>query len=140
MLQHARKLVVAGLVVSPDGKVLITQRRADQPLPLKWELPGGKIEPGESPTAALVRELSEEIGAQVQVGRIWEVLYHPYETFELFMLVYRCELMPGETAQCIQVSDLAWCIPGELGKYDILEADRPLLARLQIEGIPGAAP
>ena len=51
-----------GLIVGDDGRVLITQRRADQALPLQWEFPGGKVEPGEAPVAALVRELAEEIG------------------------------------------------------------------------------
>ena len=59
-----RKLVVAGLILG-EGRVLITQRRADQALPLQWEFPGGKVEPGEAPVAALVRELREEIGVEV---------------------------------------------------------------------------
>src|SRR5215510_5957787 len=90
-----RKLVVAGVVVR-NGLILITQRRADQALPLQWEFPGGKVEPGEAPTAALVRELSEEIGATVEVGRIWDVLFHAYDAFDLVMLVYGCRLVEGE--------------------------------------------
>lgn len=129
-----RKLVVAGLVVR-DGIVLITQRRADQALPLQWEFPGGKVEPGEAPTAALVRELREEIGVTVEVGRIWDVLFHAYEAFDLVMLVYACRLVEGEPG-AVEVADLAWAKPGELPRWDILPADRPLVDRLVSEGPP----
>src|ERR1044071_5108457 len=90
-----RKLVVAGLLAR-DGRVLVTQRRADQALPLQWELPGGKVEPGEAPVAALARELREELGVETAVGRIWDVLFHAYPEFDLVMLVYACRLLPGE--------------------------------------------
>jgi 8-oxo-dGTP diphosphatase len=129
-----RKLVVAGLVVR-DGLVLITQRRADQALPLQWEFPGGKVEPSEAPVAALVRELREEIGVTVEVGRIWDVLFHAYDAFDLVMLVYACRLVEGEP-RAVEVADLAWAPPGELPRWDILPADRPLVERLVSEGPP----
>jgi 8-oxo-dGTP diphosphatase len=129
-----RKLVVAGLIVR-DGLVLITQRRADQALPLQWEFPGGKVEAGEAPTAALVRELREEIGATVEVGRIWDVLFHPYDAFDLVMLVYACRIVEGEP-RAVEVADLAWAAPGALPSWDILPADRPLVERLVSEGAP----
>jgi 8-oxo-dGTP diphosphatase len=130
---RARKLVVAGMCVRGD-RVLITQRRADQPLPLQWEFPGGKIEPGESPEVALVRELREELGVEVEVGRVWDVLFHAYPDYDVLMLVYRCRILDGEPAK-VEVADLAWCLPGELGGYDILPADAPLILRLVDEGV-----
>lgn len=133
---RTRTLVVAGLITSADGRLLITQRRADQNLPLKWEFPGGKVEPGESPEQALVRELGEEIGASTQIDRIWDVLFHAYETFDLVMLVYHCRLLPEQEIRCVQVNDFAWCRPEELGAYDILAADQPLVDRLVREGLP----
>jgi 8-oxo-dGTP diphosphatase len=132
--QHTR-LVVAGLVVR-DGRVLITQRRADQALPLQWEFPGGKVEPGEAPVAALARELAEEIGVSVEVGRIWDVLHHVYRDFELVMLVYACRIVEGEP-RAVEVADLAWVPVAELPRWDILQADRPLVERLGVEGPPG---
>ena len=129
-----RKLVVAGLIVR-DGLVLITQRRADQALPLQGECPGGKVEAGEAPAAALARELSEEIGVTVEVGRIWDVLFHPYDAFDLVMLVYACRVVEGEP-RAVEVADLAWVPPGELPRWDILPADRPLVDRLVSEGPP----
>lgn len=137
MTPRDRKLVVAGLIVAPDGKVLITKRRADQAMPLQWEFPGGKVEPGEAPIAALARELREEIGAVAQVGRIWEVLCHAYPAFDLVMLVYACRLASGEVARAVEVEDLAWVSTADLpGSWDILPADRPLVARLVAEGPP----
>ena len=133
---RARKLVVAGLILGDDGRILITQRRADQALPLQWELPGGKVEPGEAPVDALARELREELGVAVTVGRIWEVLFHAYPAFDLVMLVYACRLVPGEAPRAVEVADLAWVAPAELGRWDILPADRPLVDRLAEEGPP----
>ncbi|HSD86428.1 MAG TPA: (deoxy)nucleoside triphosphate pyrophosphohydrolase [Kofleriaceae bacterium] len=129
-----RTLVVAGLIAR-DGVVLITQRRADQALPLQWEFPGGKVEPGEAPVAALARELTEEIGVTVEVGRIWDVLFHAYPTFDLVMLVYACRLVEGEP-RAVEVADVAWVEPGKLPGWDILPADRPLVDRLVSEGPP----
>jgi len=129
-----RKLVVAGLIMR-EGRVLITQRRADQALPLQWEFPGGKVEAGEAPVIALARELAEEIGVRVEVGRVWDVLFHAYEAFDLVMLVYACRIVDGE-ARAVEVADLAWVVPGELPRWDILPADRPLVDRLVSEGPP----
>ncbi len=128
--------MVAGLVVDDDDRVLITRRRPEQPLGGYWEFPGGKLEPGEAPVAALVRELREEIGATVEVGPIWDVLHHAYPAFDLLMLVYRCRLVAGEVAQAIDVADLAWCRPLAIRGYDVLPADAPLVERLITEGPP----
>lgn len=129
-----RTLVVAGLMAQAGG-VLITQRRADQALPLQWEFPGGKVEPGEAPVAALVRELAEEIGVTVEVGRIWDVLFHAYPTFDLVMLVYVCRIVAGEP-RAVEVADVQWVPCAELSAWDILPADRPLVDRLVSEGPP----
>ena len=129
-----RKLVVAGLIVRA-GQVLISQRRADQSLPLQWEFPGGKVEPGEAPVAALARELDEELGITAAVGEIWDVLFHAYPGFDLVMLVYACTIASGEP-RAVEVADLAWVAPSALPQWDILPADRPLVDRLVREGLP----
>jgi 8-oxo-dGTP diphosphatase len=136
-VSRVRKLVAAGLIIGDDRRVLITQRRADQALPLQWEFPGGKVEPGEAPVAALVRELREELGVTALVGRIWDVLFHTYPEFDLVMLVYACRIAPGEIPRAVEVADLAWVAAEELpGAWDILPADRPLVVRLVEEGPP----
>jgi 8-oxo-dGTP diphosphatase len=132
---RARKLVVAGLIIGDDQRILITQRRADQALPLLWEFPGGKVEPGEAPVAALVRELREELGVTVAVGRIWDVLFHAYPEFDLVMLVYVCRIVDG-SPRAVEVADLAWVATCDLARWDILPADRPLVERLGVESLP----
>jgi 8-oxo-dGTP diphosphatase len=131
---RARTLVVAGLILG-EGRVLVTQRRADQSFALHWEFPGGKLEPGEAPVAALVRELREEIGVEVAVGRIWDVLFHAYPAFDLVMLVYACRITAGEP-RAVEVADLRWVSPRELAAYDVVPGDRPLVDRLVDEGLP----
>ncbi|MCE9573480.1 MAG: (deoxy)nucleoside triphosphate pyrophosphohydrolase [Deltaproteobacteria bacterium] len=134
-MTRARKLVVAGLIATDDGRVLITQRKADQALPLQWEFPGGKIEAGESPEVALARELREELGAAIAIGRVWDVMFHAYPEYDVLMLVYRCKVVVDEP-RAVEVADLRWCRPEELGGFDILPADAPLVARLVAEGPP----
>ena len=89
---RSRKLVVAALV-RKGGRVLMSRRRPDQPMPLLWEFPGGKVEPGEHPEAALVREVREELGCTVVVDGIFEVVFHAYPEFDLVMLVYAASLV-----------------------------------------------
>jgi 8-oxo-dGTP diphosphatase len=128
-----RKLVVAGLLARADGAVLLTQRRADQALPNMWEFPGGKVERGEHPEAALARELREELDVDVTVGRIWDVMHHAYPEYEVVMLVYYCALAGADEPRCREVQALAWVTPDRLEDYNVLPADAPLVARLRSE-------
>jgi 8-oxo-dGTP diphosphatase len=123
-----RTLVVAALV-RQDGKILLSQRRADQSLPLCWEFPGGKIEPGEAPEDALRREIREELGCDVEVGAIFEVVFHAYDDFDLYMLVYECTIVAGEPA-AKQVAAVAWFTPREIPELSLPPADYPLARRL----------
>ena len=129
-MQAARKrtLVVAALV-RDAGKVLMSRRRADQAMPLLWEFPGGKVEPGEHPHAALVREVREELGCDLEVGRIHEVVFHAYPDFDLYMLVYEGRIAAG-TPQPVQVGEVAWVPLAELPALDLLPADYPLARAL----------
>src|SRR5262245_31229282 len=111
-MTRTRKLVVAALVCDAAGRILLTQRRADQPMPNLWELPGGKVEPGEAPVAALERELQEELGCGARVGPIFDVVFHRYDDFDLYMLVYSCALV-GEP-RAVEVAAVQWVAPPDL--------------------------
>lgn len=128
METRRRTLVVAALCEDEAGRVLLTRRRDDQPMGGLWELPGGKLEAGESPEAALARELAEELGIRAEVGRIVEVVSHAYEAFDLLMLVYACRLQG--TPHAVEVAELAWVPIADLPSYDLLPADRPLARML----------
>jgi 8-oxo-dGTP diphosphatase len=107
----------------------MSRRRADQPMPLLWEFPGGKVEAGEAPTAALAREVREELGCEVEVGRIDEVVFHAYLEFDLIMLVYACRLAEGEPRP-VAVAEVRWVPAAELPQLELLPADYPLARRL----------
>lgn len=119
--------VVAALIVRPDGRILIGQRTGDQPMALKWEFPGGKIEPGEEPIDALKRELMEELGIDAEIGpRVAEV-HHVYRRGNSvalqFFLVERFSNEPqGKVFKQIQ-----WADRQQLPRYDFLDADKGLV-------------
>jgi 8-oxo-dGTP diphosphatase len=111
----------------------VSQRRADQSLPLHWEFPGGKVEPGEVPEAALAREVREELGCEIEVGRIEEVVFHAYESFDLYMLVYLGRIASG-APEARQVAAVAWVPARELPGMKLPPADYPLALRLAAAG------
>jgi 8-oxo-dGTP diphosphatase len=107
----------------------MSRRRADQPMPLLWEFPGGKVEPGEAPVVALAREVREELGCGVTVGRIHEVVFHAYPAFDLVMLVYECAL-GDQLPRAVQVAEVQWVDVARLPGLDLLPADYPLARAL----------
>jgi 8-oxo-dGTP diphosphatase len=125
------KVVVAAVIERSDRRLLIGQRRSTDTSPLKWEFPGGKVEVGEAPEAALARELREELGAtlrkSVEIARV----KHTYATYtnELEIRFFAVELdneeVVGKTFERI-----AWVLPRELSNYDFLAANGNLIADL----------
>jgi 8-oxo-dGTP diphosphatase len=95
-----------------------------------WEFPGGKLEDGESPEAALVRECREECGIEVEVTEILDVTYHRYPEKDVLLLFYRCELRAGEVRH-LQVADHAWVPPRNLEDYPLPPADERVITRIR---------
>ena len=127
--------VVAGLVVR-DGRLLICGQ--DKPFygGFKWEFPGGKIEHGESPEAALARELNEELGIVVRVGCVYEVVRHVYdEERDVLLLFYPCAIEAGEPMP-LDGQAIEWVVADALLTYPFADADARVLARLRHEGLP----
>ena len=123
-------VVVAAAVVIRDGCVLLTRRTEGQHLAGMWEFPGGKLEDGESPEEALVRECREECGIEVEVAEILDVTHHRYPEKDVLLLFYRCELRTGEVRH-LQVADHAWVAPPDLDRYPLPPADERVVARIR---------
>ena len=124
-----RKIRVVGAMIEDGGKYLITQRLPTASLPLLWEFPGGRVEPGETDPEALARELLEEMGISVQVGNRVIHVEHAYEGYDIDFCVYRCRLDEG-LIRHIRVHDHRWVRPDELDGYEFPPADEKTIARL----------
>ena len=123
------KRVVAALIMQ-DGKLLVCQRTRHQTMPLKWEFPGGKIEEGEQPRDALRRELDEELGIQATVGDELARIQHEYPNGGMVELrFYLVREFKGELENRI-FKDIQWAKPGDLPRFDFLEADLTLVRDL----------
>jgi len=121
--------VVAALILR-DGKMLICQRTRHQPLPLKWEFPGGKIEEGEQPRDALRRELEEEIGIDARIGNEVARLQHSYKNGGAVELrFFDVPEYSGEIENRI-FNDVQWVERARLPEFDFLDADLELVKDL----------
>ena len=121
-------LVVVAAVLERGGRVMLCQRLPDVHSALKWEFPGGKLEPGESPEAALARELREELGIRVAVGRVKDVVLHRYPDRDVLVLFYGCALVEGEP-ETLECNAIAWATPAALSGYDLAGADLAFVKR-----------
>lgn len=130
------KRVVAALIWQ-DGKILVCQRTRHQPMPLKWEFPGGKIEEGEQPRDALRRELDEELGIIAVIGDEVARIQHRYPTGNSVELrFFNVHEYSGELENRI-FKTIVWANPVELPSYDFLEADLELVQGLASGSLGG---
>jgi 8-oxo-dGTP diphosphatase len=139
---------VVAAIITRNSRILICQRRRDKAFPLKWEFPGGKVEPGETPTDALSREILEELGIRISIGR--EIYRRQYQYAELSapieLVFYLAKLLKRSDAAKLSdkqiASELArfnlsrafnevrWVSPAELREYDFLAANEDLISQI----------
>jgi 8-oxo-dGTP diphosphatase len=124
--------VSAVALVDHDGRVLLAQRPPGKKLAGLWEFPGGKIEPNESPEAALVRELKEELDIDTATSCLAPLTFasHRYDDFHLMMPLYVCRVWQG-VATAKEGQQLAWVFPKDFDKYPMPPADIPLIPALR---------
>ncbi len=125
-------LVVAVALIDEDDRVLLTQRPEGKSMAGLWEFPGGKVEPGETPETALIREIREELGIELRAPCIAPLTFvsHSYETFHLLMPLFICRRWDGEITPH-EGQALAWVRANRLRDYPMPPADLPLIPILQ---------
>lgn len=130
--------VVCAVIENTAGQVLVAQRPAHKHLGLKWEFAGGKVEPGETPAAALVREIREELGCTIEIIRSLPAFQHDYETVTIAMIPFVCRLAPGSSEpHPHEHLAVRWVAPAELSSLDLAAADLPVVAHYLDSEIAG---
>jgi 8-oxo-dGTP diphosphatase len=122
-------LAVTAAIIERDGRVLIAQRPPEARHAGEWEFPGGKVEEGETPEQCLARELDEELGVTVEVGRLLAEVFHDYPDLRVRLIALEAVITQGTPAD-IECSAHAWVRPNELGSYELLPPDRVLARAL----------
>lgn len=126
--------VVVGVIVDPNGQILIAKRSKDAHQGGLWEFPGGKIEPNETATEALIRELEEEIGIQPIDYRSWMTINHQYSDKSVSLDIWRVDKFKGTV--CGQEGQpICWVGPDQLDQYTFPEANQPIINKLKQETI-----
>jgi len=125
-------LVVAVALIDAQGRVLLAQRPPGKSMAGLWEFPGGKLHPGETPEAGLVRELKEELGLTVCATDLEPLTFasHAYPDFHLLMPLFSCRRWEGEPTP-LEGQGLAWVFPAEFSAYPMPPADEPLARVIQ---------
>jgi len=131
MINRKLVLVSACALADESGRVLLAQRPFDKNLGGLWEFPGGKIEPGESPEEALIRELQEELAIAVAPEHLQPLTFasHAYESFHLLMPLYLCRVWQGKPTM-VEHAAFAWVRPQEMKAYPLAPADILLVSAL----------
>ena len=119
-------------LVDSDGRILLAKRPQNKPMPGLWEFPGGKVETGETPEQALIREIDEELGVNTNQSCLAPISFasHAYDTFHLLLLLYICRRWQGRL-EPREGGELAWVNPSQLRKYQMPPPNREFISVLQ---------
>lgn len=128
-------IVVTAAIIENNGLVLLARRKANTSQALKWEFPGGKIEFKETPEECLIREIWEELHAEIEIKELFSVVSHVYAETQVILICYKCFYISGKirTDDCLAFQ---WVRPEDLLSYDLAPADIPL-AEKYIEYVSG---
>ena len=124
-----RTIRVVAAVVESEGRYLITQRRPTAVLPLLWEFPGGKVEPGETDAHALKRELMHRLGVEIECGKLISFVSHPYEHYAVDLFLYECRLVTPKL-EARNVNAFKWVPSSEFEQYPFTPADEASMNKL----------
>lgn len=121
---------VCGAFIEKDGLILMAQRKEKDSFSLKWEFPGGSVEDGELRETCIVREIKEELGMEVECGRLLGTFEDEIPTLKIIIYLYECRIVAG-SPKALDVRDFKWIKLKEAGKLDLAPADRKILEYLQ---------
>jgi mutator protein MutT len=127
---HRPVIKVVAAVIERDGRILIGQRKRGDSHALKWEFPGGKVEKGEQPQAALARELEEELGIQAYIGPEIVRYSYSYPRRAVILLIFHQVRRFNGEPQCLAFEQIIWEEPARLPCYDFLDGDVDFVRRL----------
>jgi len=131
----AKEIEVSCAIIERDGLVLVARRSPVMAQPLKWEFPGGKLQPGESPAASLKREILEELEVEIEIARALPESRYCYPDFTIILHPFICTIAEG-VVRPVEHAEIAWLPPGRLPSLAWAAADRPVLEAYleQLEG------
>jgi len=131
-MAEERHVKVIAAIIRREGRILIGKRKVGT-FAGKWEFPGGKMEPGETPEQCLARELAEELGVEARIGKLFLSTRHAYSHMAIEFVTYEAEIISGQP-RLRDHNELRWVLPAELCLYDFPEADRPVVGKLMERG------
>jgi mutator protein MutT len=135
-IRHSSFVIeVSAALIFRHGKLLITRRHANVHLGGLWEFPGGKREPNETFEQCLIRELREELGVEVEVGKLFEEISHAYARKTVHLKFFTCKLISGEL-RTLDCAAFKWVAKMELADYEFPAADARLLEKLRAYNFP----
>lgn len=121
--------IVTAAIIEKDDRILIAQREGGSHMEYKWEFPGGKLEPGETPEECIVREIKEELDMKIEVLDIYKVVQFKYMEKDILLLAYKCRLLEGE-GKTIECNDFRWVKRDELNNFDFVPADVAIVEKI----------